>query len=476
MSHPLPTRHSRGCVPVALLSGFFLVGCMSTPPSQTKELQVEVPSAWETAASGEAFAPQSWMQDFDDPQLVEILREALQHNFGLMAAEARLDAATAGTFSSRSEMWPTITASANRNDSRRSSAQGIQQTPVNTSYSLTGRFNWEIDLWGQVRNGYKGDLADAQSAVADFEATRLSIAGRTAQAWYNAIEAEQQLALAERTLEAFEESQRNVEEGFEQGIGTALAVRLIRANLASAASSLEQRIRGRESAVRTLEVLLGRYPSGELAVRAEWPEISSNIPAGLPSELLLRRPDVMSAERSLAAAQQRKFEAKKAMLPNLSITLTRGTNSRDETELLDLDARRVWTRVWNVSMPLFQGGRIRAQAQRFEALHRQSVATYTSTVLTAFREVEEALTGQESFARDFEFQKIAAEESLAAETLAWEQYSSGLVDITTVLDSVRRSLNAQRSLITTTNRRIQSRIDLFLALGGGFSFEPAEEN
>ena len=207
---------------------------------------------------------------------------------------------------------PSITASANKNQSRRSSATCIQQTPVNRSYSTNARFNWELDLWGALRNGYKGDLADAEAALADFEATRLSIAGRTAQAWYNAIEAEQQLALAKRTLEAFEESKRNVEEGFEQGIGTALGVRLIRANLASSASTLEQRIRGRESAVRNLEVLLGRYPAGELAVRTEWPEIGTNVPAGLPTELLLRRPDVLSAERSLAATQQRKYESKKA--------------------------------------------------------------------------------------------------------------------------------------------------------------------
>ena len=251
---------------------------------------------------------------------------------------------------------------------------------------------------------------------------------------------------------------------------------MIRANLASSASTLEQRIRGRESAVRNLEVLLGRYPAGELAVRTEWPEIGTNVPAGLPTELLLRRPDVLSAERSLAATQQRKYESKKAMLPNLGITLTRGTNTRDAAALFDLDARRVWTRVWSVSMPLFQGGRIRANIARSEALHEQAVANYTGTVLTAFREVEDALTEQDSFARDYEFQQVATEESQAAESLAWEQYESGLADITTVLDAVRRSLNAQRSLITTTNRRIQSRIDLYLALGGGFSFEPAEEN
>ncbi|GAB5560263.1 MAG: efflux transporter outer membrane subunit [Synoicihabitans sp.] len=458
------------------MAGFLLAGCMSTPPSQIEELQVEVPAAWDTAASGEAFYPQGWMKDFGDPQMVEILREALQHNFALMAAEARLDASTAGTFSARSEMWPGITLSANRNDSRRSSAQGIQQTPVNTSYSLTGRFNWEIDLWGQVRNGYKGDLADAEAAIADFEATRLSIAGRTAQAWYNAIEAEQQLALAKRTLDAFNESQRIVEEGFAQGIGSALDVRLIRANLASAASSYELRLRNLDSAVRNLEVLLGRYPKGDLEVAKDWPEIGYTVPPGLPSDLLLRRPDVLAAERELAAAQQRKFEAKKAMLPNLSITLTRGTNEREVDNLLDLDQGRVWSRIWSVSQPLFQGGRLKANKNRAEANHRLAIANFTTTALTAFREVEIALREQSSYSRDFELQQIAAEESQAAEELAWEQYESGLVGITTVLDSVRRSLNAQRSLITTTNRRIQSRIDLYLALGGGFSFDPPAEN
>lgn len=453
-----------------------MTGCVSTPPSQVEELKVEVPASWQSGASGDAFNPQSWMKDFGDPQLVEIMRDALEHNFGLMVAEARRDAAIAGTFSSRSAFWPTLNGSGGKNESRRNSSSGIQQTPVNRSYSLTGRFNWEIDLWGKLRNGYRGDLADAEAALADFEATRLSIAGRTAQAWYNAIEAEQQLELAKRTLDAFNTSQRIVEETFEQGIGSALDVRLIRANLASAASSYELRLRNRDESVRSLEVFLGRYPKGELAVAKDWPEIGYTVPAGLPTDLLLRRPDVMAAERGLAAAQQRKFEAKKAMLPNLSLTLTRGTSDQFADNLLDLDGRRVWSRVWNLSQPLFQGGRLKANKERAEANHRLAIANFTNTALTAFKEVEVALSEQSSYSRDFEFQEIAAEESLAAEGLAWEQYENGLVDITTALDSVRRSISAQRSLITTTNRRIQSRIDLYLALGGGFSFEPAEEN
>jgi len=467
------------CSRVILVSVFSLslalVGCIHSPDSQVEQLQIEVPEAWTAAASGEAFVPQRWMQDFNDPQLERILQEALAHNFSLMAAQARLDAQLAGTKIGRAEIWPTLGLSAGANRTRRNSAAGIQQTPIAETYSLNGRFNWEIDLWGKLRNGYRGDLADAEAAVADFEAARLSIAGRTAAAWYSAIEAQQILELAQRTLEAFESNQRIVEEGFERGIGGALEVRLIRANVAGARSSLEGSRRNYEDALRTLEVLLGRYPGGDIALASEWPTIDSSVPAGLPAELLLRRPDVLSAERSLAAAQQRKYEAQKALLPNIQLTLTRGTNSISWEDVLEIYDRRVWSQSLGVTQPIFQGGRLRAQLERNEALERQAVADYTQTVLIAFAEVEDALSEQDSFARDYEALEIAAVESIAAEELAWERYEAGLAGITTALDADRRSINAQRALIQVTNRRLQSRINLYLALGGGLTLEePAQ--
>ncbi len=237
-----------------------------------------VPERWQQAANGEAFQPQSWMEDFADPALEAILAEALAHNFGLMAAAARLDASLAGTEMGRAEFWPTLGLSATRNESRRNAASGIQQTPTARSYSMNGRFSWELDLWGKLRNGYRGDLADAEAALADFEATRLSIAGRTAQAWYQAIEAQAVVELAERTLEAFLANQRTVEEGFERGIGGALEVRLIRANVAGARSSYEAAQRQRQEAVRSLELLLGRYPAAELVLSNSWPDFAT-VPA-----------------------------------------------------------------------------------------------------------------------------------------------------------------------------------------------------
>jgi len=449
----------------------FWAGCVSSPESQVEALAIEVPSQWVNAATGEDFEPQSWMDDFNDPGLEAIIRESLAHNFSLMAAQARRDAQLAGTAVGQSEIWPTLGLNAGKNESRRNAATGVQQTPVARTYAVSGRFNWEIDLWGKLRNGYRGDIADAEAAAADFEATRLSIAGRTAQAWYRAIEAQQLVALAERTLAAFLSNQRIVEEGFERGIGGALEVRLIRANVAGARSAYEGAERARLAALRSLELLLGRYPAAQIELAAGWPDIDASVPAGLPSRLLLRRPDVMSAERSLAGAQQRKYEAKKAMLPNLQITLTRGTNATDLADVLDLDSRRVWSRVWSVSQPLFQGGLLRANLRRNEALERQAVADYTQTVLVAFSEVEASLSEQESFARDYEALQVAEVESVAAEALAWERYESGLADITTALDADRRSINAQRALIQIINQRLQSRINLYLALGGGLTFD-----
>ncbi len=462
---------------VVVFLSTLIAGCVSPPQSKVSKLAVETPGQWSTPSDSGDFVPQSWTADFSDPQLEAIIREALRHNFNLQAAEARLAAASATAISNGSGIWPSLNLSGNQNKSRRSAASGIQQTAVNETFGLNARFNWEIDLWGKVRNGYKGDLADLQAAEADYYASRLSIAGRVAQAWYSAIEANQQLDLAERTLEAFEQSQQVVEDNFKRGIARALDVRLIRANVASNRSTYQQRLRQRDSAIRLLETLLGRYPARELEVASELPSLNGSVPAGLPSDLILRRPDVLAAERRLAASEQRKFESSKSRIPSFNITANRGTSSREFDEIFDLMDNRVWSQVFNLTQPLFQGRRLAANYKRSVANYEQSVANFGNTVLMAFREVENALTAQVSYESDYEAQRVAAEESIAAEELAWEEYGRGLANITTVLDAVRRSINAQRSLIQVSNQRLQSRIDLYLALGGGFDFEdPAAEN
>ncbi len=460
----------------ALTGLLLLAGCYTAPKNQSSKLEIETPNNWGSTETRGSFEPQDWVKDFDDPMLVAIIEEALAHNYNLKAAEARLASQIAGSRFGASVVWPSLNGSASQNRNKRSSATGINQTPTAETFGLNLRFNWEIDIWGKVRNGYRADLADIQSAQADYAATRLSIAGRVAQFWYDAIEANQQYDLAVRTQEALESSAVIVEENFTRGIARALDVRLVRANVASNKSTVEARLRTKENSVRVLETLLGRYPANELAVAGKIPDVSGPVPAGLPSELLLRRPDVIAVERTLAANEQRKFETSKARIPSINLTLSRGTTTRELEDVFDIIDRRVWSQALNFSQVWFQGGRLRANFRRAKANYEQSLANYANTVLTAFREVEGALSNQSSFDRDYESQKIAAEESAAAETLAWEEYGRGLTDITTALDAVRRNITAQRSYIQVANQRVQARIDLYLALGGGFDLEPEAEN
>ncbi|MGY8692929.1 MAG: efflux transporter outer membrane subunit [Verrucomicrobiia bacterium] len=467
---------SRRLLLAALAGALVLTGCISAPKDKSSKLAIDSPGAWKSDAAKGNFEPQNWTKDFNDPQLIKIVEEALEHNYNLKAAASRLDSQIAGSRFAGSSIWPSLTGSGIGSRNKRSSASGIQQTPTSETFGLNARFNWELDIWGKVRNGYKGDLADIQSSQADYAAARLSIAGRVAQSWYSAIEAKQQFDLAERTQEALESSAVIVEENFKRGIARALDVRLVRANVASNRSTLETRLRNRDSSVRLLEVLLGRYPGNELKVATELPQISGPVPAGLPSELLLRRPDVVSAERDLAATEQRKFETSKARIPSLNLSLSRGTSSRELEDIFDIMDRRVWNQSLNIAQTIFQGGRLKSSFKRAKANYETSLANYSSTVLTAFREVENALNNQSSYERDHDLQKIAAEESAAAEQLAWEEYGRGLSTITTALDAVRRNITAQRALIQVSNQRVQSRIDLYLALGGGFDFEPTAEN
>jgi len=464
--------------PRILISASILLfsACISSPKNQNAKLEIGAPSEWKSESVNEAFQPQNWISDFDDPQLVKIIEEAMAYNYDLKAAESRLAASIAGSVSAQSGIWPSLNLTGNSNKSRRSSASGIQQTPTSQTFGLNARLNWEVDLWGKVRNGFRGDMADIEAAEFDYRAARLSLMGRVAKAWYSAVEATQQYELALKILEAFERSAEIVEENFKRGIARALDVRLIRANVAGNAVSVEQRKRTRDAAVRNLETLIGRYPANELAVVSELAILKGAVPAGLPSELLLRRPDVMAAERRLAAAEQRKFESSKARIPSISLTLNRGTSSRELSDVFDVMDRRTWGQVLNLTQPIFRGKQLKANYKRSKAQYEQSLANYSSTVLTAFREVENSLNAQASFRRDLELQRIATEESIEAEELAWEQYERGLADITTALDSVRRSIASRRSLIQVSNQQLQSRIDLYLSLGGGFELEAPEEN
>jgi NodT family efflux transporter outer membrane factor (OMF) lipoprotein len=463
-------------VSATVLSAFVLLsGCATkSPPNHSDKLELQAPAAYASGHDKADFWNNGWIQDIEDPMLPRIIEEALEHNFNLVSAEGRLEAARATAVIQGSGKYPNLTLGTTGSKALRNNQGGNVTTNNPYSFSLNGRTNWELDLWGRVRDQASAGLADYQASVENYRDARFSIAANVARAWYRAVSSELQLDIAIESLETFQSNLEIIEENFKRGIARALDLHLMRANVANSQSDYEQRLRAREGDKRSLEILLGRYPANEISIAKEFPQIKKSIPVGLPDELLNRRPDVRAAERRLAADSLGIEIAKKALLPGINLNGSYGTQTRDHEFLLD-DSFKVWSYGYNISLPILQGGRLRAAKDRTYAIYKQSLANYGQTVLRAFEEVETALSDEDSLFRDEDALRITVDEYNSAVDLAWEQYSRGLVDIITVLDSQRRLFNAERSLIVISNQRIQSRIDLYLALGGGFVEENEEE-
>jgi len=214
-------------------------------------------------------------------------------------------------------------------------------------------------------------------------------------------------------------------------------------------------------------VVLGRYPSGELDLAEQLPEVTMKVPAGLPMQLLERRPDLIAGFKTVEAARKRAGAAQKARLPNISLTASGGTRTEELGDALN-DTFSIWSLAANVVQPLFYGGRLRASAARSRAVWEESLEDYRTLVLEAFRDVESALANETYLRKQVARLAEAEDESGAAERLAWDKYQNGTADITAVLDAERRAFEARSSHIETRSAYLINRVDLYLALGGDF--------
>ncbi|NNE43864.1 MAG: efflux transporter outer membrane subunit, partial [Gemmatimonadetes bacterium] len=432
---------------------------------------VELPDGWSTEA--ESRMDGAWWASFPDPALPELLDEALANNWNLAAAGARLEAAAAEAKIAGADVWPALnlTGNAARQEQvltfLKDPVTGAPLKNVSNSFGVSLGVSWELDLWGRVRNGKSAAAADLQAATADYAAARQSIAAQTMKAWFAALEAQEQAALAQETVASFERTVERIRSRYERGLQPSLDVRLGLVDLADARTVAAARQVARDRAVRQLEILLGRYPAGRLEAAGSLPDPPADVPAGLPAELLSRRPDLVAAERRLAASLRRNASARRALLPRLTLTGSAGRSSSELGDLLAGDFS-VWSIAGGLLQPIFQGGRLRAQVSRSGALADAALATWANSVLTACAEIE-TLLASESFLRVQETeQRIRAEEAAAAHAQARRRYERGLTDVNTLLSSQRSAAQARSAWLDARRQRLDARVDLHLALGGDF--------
>ena len=453
--------------------GLCLSACLNDDPPANPAAVAAQWSAGSTVYTGPV-SPVGWLEDLPKSQVKKLVDEAIEHNYDLRAAAARMRAARARSVIEGAERFPQVRAS--QDSARFLTVDQNDQRQRANDFGLSLNLSWEIDLWGRLRDISRAADLDAAAAASDFRAARLSLAANTAKAWFNTVETELQVELARDTVKSFRDNLDIIQRAFDAGVDepggdNALDLRLARANVAGAESQLAFSQRNRDAAARSLETLLGRYPANAVRVAKRLPSIRRRVPAGLPSELLLRRPDLIAAESRLAARGLQVSASKKAFLPSVTLTARGGTNSREFSELLDTD-RLVANLAGGIVQPITEGGRLRGALALSAAELDEVLQGYAQATLEAFREVETALAAERYLAGQEAALVVAATESDAAETLAVEQYGRGLVDIITVLGAQRRAFDANSALIAVRNERLQNRIDLYLALGGDFDSEP----
>lgn len=464
-------------------------GCAVGPDYARPALESPVPGLWSglaapAAAAGdsarqalptlaaEAGAAGRWWESFGDTTLNRLVDQALAHNPQLDQAAARVLEARAGLTGAASARWPTLEIGGQASRAKSSEDVLLFGPLYSNGSSASATARWELDLWGRLARGEQAARATLLAGEHNRRAVAQGLVADVVRGWLTARELELQVELAERTIASYRDSYRMVEERYRRGLAGPLDLHLAGQNLSAAEAQLPAFRQQLAMARRGLEVLAGRYPSGRPLTDSRTdvlplPAPLPPVPAGLPSELLDRRPDLLAAEAGLAAAVARVGQAKGALFPRLSLTADGGTRSRDVADLFT-QGTDAWSLVGNLVMPLLNRGATRSQVAVAEARAREAVAAYRGAVLRAFAEVENAL--------DQDLNQQERERHLAASTasarsavqLAGERYQRGLEGLLTTLESQRRLFSVESSLLTAQRERRIARVELIRALGGGW--------
>ena len=453
-----------------LVTSLAIGGCALESPPKPDEIRQQslpnltLPQAWAARAGLPTPVADDWIHNFNDPALDGFVTEALLYNADLMIAAARVEQAAGYAKAAGALIYPSVNLMARGGGKMGGDGSGINGLGVFA--------NWELDLWGRVRSERAaGDYA-YQAAVADAEFARQSIAAMVAKSWILAIEAKLQRQLAEEISTAAQGATTIARDRLRVGIGDDYDVALAESTYESTRDAVRQLALAEDQALRALEALVGRYPSATLLVRTTLPALPSEVPVGLPSELLERRPDVIAAERRVAAAFHRVGEAKAARLPKIALTASVSSVS-SSLFVLQNHANPVWSIGATLLQPIFNGFALEANVEIRTAEQKIAVAEYGRIGARAFGDVENALSSEFAALEREAILSRAVDVNVRGLDLAKVRFRVGSGDLRGVLQQ-GATLGASRSTrLRMASEQLIQRINLHLALGGSFEARPA---
>jgi multidrug efflux system outer membrane protein len=448
---------------VAIAFAFIAASCTTLKDAPTSDEvlaealpDTEIAAEWSAPAGDTGLVDDGWLKSFNDQQLEEIVDEALRiQNPNMRILASQVDRAEAAARLAGAALKPNV-----------GLASGISENldSGGSETSLSGgsvAISWEADVWGRVQAGANAAEENLRATIADFEFARQSLAANVSKSWYLAIELQGQEDLALEVVDIRKELLNVVETREELGVVSVQDVYLARSDLDSAENVVRQTVAGQREARRALEVLIGRYPAAQIEIAPELVPVPPPISAGLPSQLLERRPDLIAADRRVAREFFLTEEARLAHLPRFSLTVGAGFGDVISSLAAGLVA------------PLYTGGALEAQLDGATASQQAAIAAYGAAALKAFEEVETALTNERLLAEREGFLQSIVNNEYKAYEIERIRYEEGATDILSVLQIQSRWIAGRIALLRIQNQRLAQRINLHLALGGSFETAPA---
>ena len=439
--------------------------------------QVQTPATYRgdpaSQPDAQTLANLKWFDVFQDKALQDLINEALAHNYDLREAVARIDAARANLGITRSEQFPTIGAGAEVLNQRQSRSSSFDlPEPIKRDRSFGSVFlnllTYELDIWGRLRKATAAARADLLATQEARLAVITTLVSDVATAYFSLREFDFELDISRRTLTSRLESLRLIRLREQRGVATMLDVRQAEElvyNATEVIPALEQSIQQTEN---LLSYLTGKNPSAiARGLSLTEQPMPPSIPAGLPADLVERRPDIRAVENNLVAANARVAVAKKAFFPRISISAFLGYESGQITNLFN-SSRSVWSVLPEISQPIFTGGRLRSNVRLSQAQREFLLIEYQKTIQGAFREVSDALIANQKI-KDVRAQRMLLVETLRDRSrLSYLRYTGGVATLLEALDADRELFEAERSLAVARRDELLSVVQLYKALGGGW--------
>ena len=473
------TRRSSGssargaaCAAVAAL---LAAGCVTRPPPAPEKIReqalggVALDHPWKSPQPAQGSVQDNWLASFGDSTLDALVREALVANPDLRAASARMRQAAQYLVQARAPQFPAVGIGGTGGFK----ASGGGGDPSSALQGVVAAASWELDLWGRVRYGKKAAAEDNVSARADYEFARQSIAAAVAKAWFSAIQLSQQARLAGEMADSSTALAGLAGDRERVGAGSDVDTALARATAHNLADARAQAEYARDQALRALELLLGRYPAAEIAAAADFVALPPAPPAGVPLSMLERRPDVIAAERRVAAAFNRVGQAKAAMLPQITLNLNFGYFDSDILQLKSDFENPSGGAGARLLAPIFQGGALRAQVRIRTLQQEEALADYAGAALRALNDVESALAAGRVLATRVHNLSDAFDEQQRAFTLTETSLRIGRADRRALEQQRMAAADARIALLAVRAEELAQRVNLHRALGGSLETPPA---